>query len=325
MEKLNVCYTVDSQYLIPMLVSLSSLVKHNSREIDVYLIYDHFENADFELLNQVVSKFSNVNLILQDAKQIYDLFDTVKIPKWRGTQIANSRLFLPEILPDSVDSFLYLDSDTIVVDCLDSLQSREITKPVSAVLDRMPRTYWQALAPYLTEYYNSGVLQIQSKLWKEAQGTKRILNIIDQGISLRFPDQDILNLAFSGEFDTLSMDYNVHSFEQFYSVSMLQYYYQKHDVDFYPSEEIKQAKSHPIILHATDFYGIRPWHTNTLHPHNELYEHYLYEILGEIEKEAIELSYATMNPKVFACIEYIKLYMPDGVKKNLKKILKKRI
>ena len=72
-------------------------------------------------------KYPNVELYFYDIAT----FDIEKygISNWRGTQIANARLFYQNILGASVsemDNLLYLDSDTIVVSDLNDLEEYSI-------------------------------------------------------------------------------------------------------------------------------------------------------------------------------------------------------
>ena len=52
--------------------------------------------------------------------------DDYGIPSWRGTQIANARLFFPRIIKEQnpdIDNLLYIDSDTLIKNDLSGLDS----------------------------------------------------------------------------------------------------------------------------------------------------------------------------------------------------------
>ena len=60
------------------------------------------------------------------------------MPTYRGSYAANMRLFLDEVLDESVDKVLYLDADTIVNNQLDELIKIDLKgKTIGMVLDSL--------------------------------------------------------------------------------------------------------------------------------------------------------------------------------------------
>lgn len=324
MEKLHVCYTVNQTYLNPMLVSIYSLLENNPNlDISIYIIYENLSLKNQSLISQVVSNFSNYHLQMYDIAFAFPEIEKYQIPDWRGTKIANARLFLSKIIPNCPNSILYLDSDTIIVGDLNSIAKQKATTPIRAVLDHESKLYWQTLCPALTRYYNSGVLNIDYNLWEECNGYDRIIETINNAYSLTYPDQDILNIAFQNKIETLPLSYNLFPIDLYYDIFTLQKFYRNHQVEFYNKEDILKSRKTPIILHAMNFYGIRPWQENRIHPFQHLYLHYMTKIFGDFSLEECNISYANMNPQLFKFIEYLKFYTPKDIKKGLKRILRK--
>ncbi len=324
MQSLNVCYTVNRKYLTPMLVSIYSLLENNNNlNICFYILYEDLSLEEQEKIEQIVFKFSNCQLFMYDINHVFPEMEQYRIPNWRGTKIANTRLFLSNIIPNCPDSMLYLDSDTIVVGDLSKLANQKTKEPISAVLDHISKEYWHSLNPNLTEYFNSGVLKIDYNLWEECSGYERIIDTLNKNYNLSFPDQDILNIAFQNKIETLPLAYNLFPMDLYYDIYTLQKIYLHNQVKFYEKEEIVTSRKNPKILHATDFYGCRTWHENKIHPFQSLYLQYLTKILGDsYSLEKCNVPIANMNPRLFKFIEYLKTYTPKDIKKGIKRVLK---
>lgn len=326
MQNLNVCYTVNQKYLNPMLVSIYSLLENNSNlNICFYIIYEDLPLEEQEKIEQIVLNFSNCQLFMYNINHIFPEMEQYKIPNWRGTKIANARLFLSNIIPNCPDSILYLDSDTIVVGNLNELIHYSQKEPLSAVLDHISKAYWQSLNPELTHYFNSGVLKIDFNLWEKCSGNERIMNTLRKNYHLTFPDQDILNIAFQDKIETLPLAYNLFPMDLFFDIFTLQKSYKNNKVEFYSQKEILSSRKNSKILHTTNFYGLRPWRENKIYPFQTLYLYYLTKIYGNsIPLEESHISYANMDPRLFKLIEYLKFYTPTGIKNELKRALRKQ-
>lgn len=325
MRKLNVCYTVNSAYLKPMLVSIYSLLENNSDlDISIYIIFEDLSINEQKVIDQVLSKFINCHAKMYDIDYVYPKLKEYEIPKWRGTKIANARLFLSEIIPNCPDTLLYLDSDTIVVSSLKKLGEKKLNYPASAVLDHMSKSYWKNLCPELKRYYNSGVVMFDYNLWDKNNIYEKIRETLSLNYHLTYPDQDILNIALKNKIATLPLSYNVFPIDIFFDIYTLQKFFQRNKIDFYSKERIEKARTNPHILHSAAFYGIRPWEENVIHPYQEVYEYYLRKIDGKnYSLKKSDYFYANMNPDLFKILEYLKFYTPSEVKNVLKKVLKK--
>lgn len=104
------------------------------------------------MLEKIVKHFSKANIVYYDYNKIAKEIAGFNIPTWRGSSIANGRLFFSYFLP-SFDHLLYLDSDTIVHSSLNSLKTYNNT--ICMVKDEMPKNHWQNLDSSLQQYCNS--------------------------------------------------------------------------------------------------------------------------------------------------------------------------
>lgn len=317
MNQLNVLYTTDHTYVKYMLVSLYSLLENNPNiNITVHMICDKFELEDYKIIEQTISNFKNANVYFHDFNKISKLIEEYGIPDWRGTKIANARLFFSSCIKDA-DKLLYLDSDTVIIDSLSGLESYNET--VHMVQDSMPIAHWQNLSIPLEKYCNSGVIWIDVNKWKEKDCDKKVIDMLKSNVPYTYPDQDLLNMALKDNIELLPPEYNLFSTDAYFNSMFLHQYYKQTGIKRYSMSEIKKAKSNPIILHATPFYYWRAWEENNIHPYNKIYDEYLYKLFGEIKKEQ---GMKSKNPVLFKLYLYSKLACPKEIKNTVKKLKK---
>ncbi|WP_158665095.1 glycosyltransferase family 8 protein [Ensifer adhaerens] len=122
-----------------------------------------------------------------------------------------TRLVLPDLLGCKDGRLIYLDADTIVVDSLRPLLNLEMAgMPVAAVGGVSKRAIARLKLPDETKTMNSGVLLIDIREWLYRDLSKSCLEIVrTQAESLRFFDQDALNIALAGQFVSLDRRWNV--------------------------------------------------------------------------------------------------------------------
>lgn len=154
-----------------------------------------------------------------------DLEDLKRLPLPDPTWLNHStfaRLLLPDLLPAEVERFLYLDSDTIVVDdirkllysgmdgavvmaCEDSLYS-PIEKSASGEVHR------NLGMDDSDGYFNAGIMVFDCGAWREGRLRERVFDLILQhGQSFKHADQDALNIALRGRWKALDQRWNATS------------------------------------------------------------------------------------------------------------------
>lgn len=320
MNEIDILYTVDHNYTIQMAVSILSLLKNNQnlKKICLHIIFDNLSIDDFTIIDSIVKQFSNSDVKFYDYDIIQKQINKYNIPNWRGSSIANARLFFSFILKD-ISKILYIDSDTIINGKLTELATYQGT--IHAILDHQSKDYWTNLNCNLKRYFNSGVLWIDKNNWDKFDCDKKIADTLSQKLNLTFPDQDILNIALSEDISILPPEYNFFPYEWFYGKHALKKYYKVNKIEYYSEEQIKQSIANPIILHLMDFYGIRPWQENNIHPFNEIYRYYYFQLFNELSYN--DNNHLDQSKDLFKLINYLKLYTPQSLKYPIKKLLKK--
>lgn len=317
MYRLNVLYTTDHNYVKPMTVSLCSLLMNNvNKQIDIHLVYSDLTQEDFDTIENIVNMFDNAHLFLYNFKDFECHMNEFNIPKWRGSRIANARLFYSFFLPD-IENLLYLDSDTIVIGNLNGLD--EFNNPLNMAKDAMTLEHLKELGIYDGKYYNSGVIWFKPKLWEKESCDNLIYYALNKKINIKFPDQDLLNIALKDKIGTLPTNYNVFPLDTIFSVPGTIKFYERLGVNSRTEDELKEERNNPIILHATPVYDVRPWQENIIHPFNKEYDKYCKIVYGCLNKET--------RPIIKDYILYLRSIMSTRLlspeqKDNIKKLMK---
>ena len=181
---------------------------------------------------------------------------------------AYYRLFLGEVLKD-IDRVLYLDCDLIVNGSLRELWETDIEDyALAGVRDRVNdyiHVFNRLRYPMIDGYFNSGVLLINLKKWREDCFFEKAQLLAKQmPLALKNHDQDIINAIYHGQIKMLDFKYN-----------LLEYYlyveeWLDMDRKYYP--DIIKACHEPVIVHFC--MPIKPWHYECINPFKTLYYEY---------------------------------------------------
>ena len=147
---------------------------------------------------------------------------------------------------------LYLDTDTLLANSVLPLFSLDMKgKAVGAVTQNYPYAKESIKRLNYDEnkgYFNSGVLLIDLKQWRENNLMKQSIDYCVKNIEyLRFVDQDALNVIFQDNKCELPLCYNIIP-----ANLNSDYYYTPEHLD-----EIKEAVYRPVIIH---YASSAPWY-----------------------------------------------------------------
>lgn len=186
-----------------------------------------------------------------------------------------ARLFLAQLLPESVHRILYLDTDIIVNDDLGrlwDLGGNEDFK-IGGVLDIFEGTAsktdvgLQENAPYV----NSGVLLINVDHWRKDDMARKFMDFLyAHDGHVHHHDQGIINGTYGGNISILPPEYNVHTTVLSHPYKVIAKIADPH----YSEEALENAKRHPAIIHFTEGFLNRPWRKNCRHPYKHLFLKY---------------------------------------------------
>jgi lipopolysaccharide biosynthesis glycosyltransferase len=164
------------------------------------------------------------------------------------------RIFLPELLP-SLERILYLDVDTIVLDCLEPLWDLDLTDQyvgaVTNVFQQHEAHHPQDLGLAPGDYFNTGVLLMNLALMRGDGCTAALRDhALTHRDELEWPDQDTLNVVLGARRLALHPRWNCMN-------SMLSFPWSQ---DVFGAEALDEARRDPGIRHFEGPTINKPWH-----------------------------------------------------------------
>lgn len=272
---MNILYASNDGFVRHLGTSMYSLFDKNRdiEEIVVYVLSLGLSEENKEKLREIADRFGRSVEILElgDIRKRFDfVVDT------GGYDISiMGRLFMGEMLPESVERVLYLDCDTVVVRSLKKMWKEDLGDAIIGAV--MEPTIYEAVKESIglakeDGYYNSGMLLVNLNRWREEHVQEKLLAFLkEKGGTLFASDQDLLNGALKGRIYTLMPEWNFFPNYRYFSYKTL--------VQHAPSytavskEAFRLAKKHPAIIH---FMGDeRPWIRGNLNHYRLAYDRYL--------------------------------------------------
>jgi len=202
----NVVYCFDANYQQHFAASLASLVSNYGGppcSLHVHVVTD----VDSELLSNFLISFSKktgINIELRKTDKYSErLLDGIpgKFINTNGylNRAAYYRILIPTLIDNSVDKVLYLDSDTIILKDIREIFDIDIGQSAaSATLDVNSVSICQERG--FAEYYNSGVMIMNLKYWREKDIVRSCFEYIsDENSDIVFADQCAINHILSGK------------------------------------------------------------------------------------------------------------------------------
>ena len=180
-------------------------------------------------------------------------------------------LIAPKYLLDGYDHAIYMDADIVILDDLGDVWNQKLTTPVSAVADAhigfigfpsMWRPWRELDADPKAPYLNTGMMNIDLKLWRELEITEKCLDLL---VSFEMPciDQDALNLVLNGKFDHMHPRFNLMPYHLMKKLRTV-------DISEKPND-IQDAIKNPAMIHFHRSFLGKPWDRGCSHPARKLW------------------------------------------------------
>lgn len=245
---LHIAACCDQNYLPYAAVMMVSSARHLSSH---YKAVFHFVAVDIgqqwlSKLSEEVSRHGGELVVYQPDRSAFE-----GLPTLRYGDSVYQRILLAEYLPEDVDRVIYIDADTYVVDDLSKLWASDLAgQPVGAVED-LSRSACQTINIPRPEYFNSGVLVMDLKAWREGGIARDVVNYAAANAHrLKHVDQCSLNAVLHKRWRRLPPRWN----QQATVYKALN----RHTAGSgYRKSELKEAIRNPAIYHFTG--REKPW------------------------------------------------------------------
>jgi lipopolysaccharide biosynthesis glycosyltransferase len=262
---MNLLVTLDSNYIVPLKVMLTSLFVNNPEEnFNIYLLHSTIKDGEIADIEQFAGRYGQklYNIKIDDR-----YFENAPVV-FHYTKEMYYRLLAYKFLPAELDRILYLDPDILVINKVRELYDTDLDGYLFAAayhhVIAMNEFNRIRLYPYKIEaYFNSGVLLMNLDLHRQLIDEEAIYTFIEENRSkLIMPDQDIINALYAKQIKCL--DEKVYNFDVRYFKYYKMITNNTCDMDY--------IVRNTVFLH---FCGKKkPWRKSYSGQFHSLYKHY---------------------------------------------------
>jgi len=205
---IHLALAFDENYQNPFLACATSILKnHKQTEVEFHLIATGVSLLRKKQIEDWLKKEGfNANF--------YDLTDSrinqlITCSTW--TQAVYYRLYFPFLVDPTIERLLYLDSDTLILKNLTEFYTIDLQGyPVAAVYDNYVKTQPLIGIDSEGEYFNSGVLLMDLKKWRDQKISERTIEyLLNNPQNIRFVDQCGLNHTLKRNWLKLTSGFNL--------------------------------------------------------------------------------------------------------------------
>lgn len=277
-KTINIVLCSDDNYAQHIAVVMASVMANTKAQVRFFVIND---NISQEKIIKLKNTAANFKISVEFINVPEDKFTNVYL-SGHVSKAAYFRLALADIMPDYIEKVIYLDVDLLVYDDINKLWKYNLENfPLGAVKDfgimaskRLCRQKAEVIGlPDNEAYFNSGVLLINLKKWREEDYTEQILEVINKN---QFPhhDQDVLNKIFMKNWLKIDLRWNIIPpvFNLFFKILLNKTF----------RNQAINAKRNPGIIHYAGRY--KPWEFSLHQGFNDMYYQYLKQTAFADEK-----------------------------------------
>lgn len=258
----NIVIVANDGYIQHSAVMLCSLFGTNkNKRFRIFLFTTDITQDNEQKLNDLVSNY-NSELVVRRIS--LDGISDLPVGMW--VTFMYLKLFIPTELPSDVDRCLFLDSDMIIHDDIDTLYNWDLKNNVLAAAEDNPDGEQHKERLGLTTkdvYINSGVMVCDIAAWREMETHRPIFDYARSIASMIMNEQDVIAKYFVGKINILPIRWNM----------VTHYFLRKPKIyDKYLSQ-LSESRKHPGIIHFCA--PIKPWFKDCNHPYGYTYNKFL--------------------------------------------------
>ena len=322
MKTLNVLYQSSAAYAIPAAVSICSLCENNRKieDIHIWFIDGGLTAEDRARLLQLAKRYRR-KLTFLSGKETDEMLEAANVQLWSNSYATFYKVFVSAGIPE-IDSILYIDSDTLVLGSLAPFCDLDIGNYACAMVSSaMTGAVKQFIGT--RQYFNAGIVYFNLRVWREQHLKEKFLKVIGSPKSRKYTligDETLINYVLRGKIRKLPLRYNMESSWGLWGWNRKLYPQLGWDSEtdcYYTPEQIRRARSHPVIAHYVDLTTGRPWDYLNDNPFRREFEQYS-AILKPWKKIDFAMRGIGGNSKAAAWAKWTaKKLMPTAVRSRL--------
>ena len=292
-QHIVVVCSADDNYAMPLAVTLRSALENfkGNSKILFYVIDGGIKKHNKQkILKSIESEKCELEFLsIHDSLSLANLKETnksldpdgQKIPKYLSIA-AFFRIFIPELLPTDINKAIYLDCDLVVNGDLSELWQYDLGNNYILAAQDTWIPYVSAPNGLLNyqelgisadaKYFNSGVLTIDLKKWREDEICDKAINYFKHNKQyVRWPDQDVLNAILAGRWGQIDPKWNFNC-SSFYDYDSGSYLAWKGEDSLFSEDIYNNLINNPAIIHFVS--EKKPW-TSRHSPLKEVFFKYV--------------------------------------------------
>jgi lipopolysaccharide biosynthesis glycosyltransferase len=204
-----IVFALDCHYVTPFKVLWCSLEQTNSLECDCQVIILHGSFLSEEVRLDIDSYLQSYDRRVQFICVEHLLSTDYPLLDKHLTITTYYRLFLASVIPLPIKSVVYMDVDMLAVGNIRELFSMKVEKPIAAVDHFSLEDQLRLWGDSGGSYFQAGLLVVDLESWRMSNIESQFIRILEtERDRLRWHDQDVLNIAFSENWQRLPMRYN---------------------------------------------------------------------------------------------------------------------
>ncbi len=271
----------DTNYVSPFIVLMTSVfINNKNRKLHIHVILSEATAAQKGQLEKFIKRSGGTITFYEVSPA---LLYGLKAPKDSHITIATFyRLFLPQLVPASVEKLLYLDPDIITLADLSGLYNTPMNGFALAAVPEINQAWVRSDLGFTKkeDYFNAGVMLINVKEWINQKITERaVVYARNNHDTIVWADQDALNGVVFGNFLKLPARFNVLHFDVPEDLSRKAY---------------ERFLSDKIIVHFTNVKH-KPWSKTTKSRLRYVYMYYLSRSPRWPERFLLDFKYYTVR------------------------------
>jgi lipopolysaccharide biosynthesis glycosyltransferase len=216
-EPIVIVVACDNHYM-PLLAGLMKSIEVNHKTA---------EHIHFFILDDGITRRNKSKLTRSVSSEVFTIHwlaleevipEGMNIPYDNSSYplIIHMRMFIPYFIPEEYEKVIYMDVDMIVNDDISKLWSTDLKDfTIAAVVDVRIKEFGNSHAvenyrelgfDAKTRYFNTGLLLINTRRWRDNDFTPKVFRCIDENRKFaNYPDQYGLNVVFADIWQELDL------------------------------------------------------------------------------------------------------------------------
>ena len=209
-ETIHISVASNDNYVVLMAALIKSIIynHHTEERIIFYVLNDKISKRNQVKINSLNLKSPEIEIKWFNADEILPLGMKFPIDNTAFPFTTFLRLFAPYIVPRDVQKIIYFDVDMIVRGDVSELWNFDLKGHTLAAVQDIGKVagcewggipnYKQLGIPSDAKYFNSGLLIIDTMLWRENEVPKKVFDVMVENMKfVNFADQYGLNIVYS--------------------------------------------------------------------------------------------------------------------------------